>query len=451
MNNKKLYILVSFLAIILAACNKDSMGNEAEAENPIEEPENPDSNPTDGEEGPTDNPNAGERVGNVEFFNNDLISQDHILVNDAGGNRVYFMDRQGKITYDWPLNNGDLGNDCKVLENGKLLAMLESDDPQILIGGFGGKIEIIDSKGNVEWSFTYSDDSKILHHDAEIMPNGNILLMTWERKSATDAIENGYKLQNDLFPDGIIEVDPRTNQIVWKWEAWHHLVQDHDPTKLNYGVVSENPHKIDINYNQREDGDITHGNAIAYDPQRDLIYLSINFYHEIWVIDHSTTIEEAKTNSGGTYNKGGDLVYRFGNPEAYQNGAGTRLFTNNHFPNLDSESGYTKLLVFGNGNDKEQSTVYELALPEVLQLGIDTDNEPTILWSFTHPDLYSPKVSGAVKLSNGNILITEGDDGIWEVTREHEVVWKFKGDGFYWRSYAYSKNATAIQNTKITF
>jgi len=42
-------------------------------------------------------------------------------------------------------------------------------------------------------------------------------------------------------------------------------------------------------------------------------------------------------------------------------------------------------------------------------------------------------------------MITEGDFGVWEVTDTGKVVWKFSGDGFYWRAYHYAKDAPEIQ------
>ena len=66
--------------------------------------------------------------------------------------------------------------------------------------------------------------------------------------------------------------------------------------------------------------------------------------------------------------------------------------------------------------------------------------DPTTLklvWSYTPHDagfvepldanrFYSPFISSAQRLPNGNTLITEGSDGrIFEVTPEHEVVWEF--------------------------
>jgi hypothetical protein len=257
----------------------------------------------------------------------------------------------------------------------------------------------------------------------------------------------GYEMEIDLYPEAIIEIDPTTDQIVWEWHAWDHLVQDFDETKENFGSIADNPHLIDLNYVQIEDGDIMHGNAIEYDEINDHIYISSNFYHEVWVIDHSTTAEEAASHSGGDSGKGGDLIYRFGNPEAYDNPAGERLFYNNHFPNLvgDQGSGAKTMLIFVNRmNDTEQSVVYELQLPETFNLQPNENNEPNVVWSFTDEGLFAPRVSGAVRLHNGNTLITEGDSGFWEVTGQGEIVWKFEGDGFFWRGYPYAADAPEI-------
>lgn len=304
--------------------------------------------------------------------------------------------------------------------------------------------------GEVEWNFEYATNDYTTHHDVELLPNGNIIALVWERKLKEEAIEAGSSMGIDIFPEAIIEINPSTNEIVWEWHAWHHLIQDNDETKQNYGVIKDHPELIDINYVDHEQGDIMHANGITYDNNEDVIYLSVNFFNEIWVIDHSTSTEEAASNKGGNYGKGGDLIYRFGNPRAYKNQKGEVLFDRNHHPNLLLEESQPKrMLIFTNGISIEQSTVYELELPHKPQLLPDYDNEPQVKWSFTDNSLFSAKASGAVRLPNGNTLITEGDFGIWEVSPEKEVVWKFEGNGFFWRAYHYNKNDEAILNLDI--
>ena len=89
------------------------------------------------------------------------------------------------------------------------------------------------------------------------------------------------------------------------------MIQDFNPTGLNYGVVSEHPEKIDLNYYDYENGDLMHANGLYYDNVRDLIYVSVNFYSEIWVIPHKYDSDTTKTDLG-------DLIFRFGNPRTYK-------------------------------------------------------------------------------------------------------------------------------------
>ncbi len=435
MKSRNLLILFFFtILLIFVSCSQDD-GFQTIMDNPVIE-EEPQSEDPEEEEPPI-------IMDTVEILNASLIYDGLVLVNDAGNNRAFIMDKNAQLVHEWTLSN-NLGNDAFLLPNGKILASLEADDPKIELGGQGGKLQFIAADGTIEWNFNYSSENAETHHDAELLPNGNVLAMVWEKRTAEEAAAAGSNSLIDVFPEAIIEVDPSTDEIVWEWHAWDHLIQDFDDTKNNFGNVSESPQLINVNYVSDEKGDIMHANGIAYDPNKDLIYLSVNYFSEIWVIDHSTTTSEAAAHSGGIYNKGGDLVYRFGNPEAYNNTAGERLFHNNHFPNLLKGEDEGKILVFTNGNGIGQSTALELQLPTTFSLQPNADNEPEVVWSFTDPDLFAPKVSGAVKLPNGNRMITEGDFGIWEVTDAGEVVWKFSAPGFFWRAYHYDKDAPEI-------
>ncbi len=440
-----LSILIAVFIIFFQSCSEDdNIIKEIETET-ITPEENENEEPEENEnEEPDFTP-----IGTVEVFNAEKVDDNYILVNDASANRVYLMDKEARLLHEWSLTN-NIGNDVILLPTGQLLASLESDDPKILLGGKGGRIQLVNSDETLDWDFIFSSLEGETHHDVELLPNGNIIAIVWERLAAETAVQAGFQIEEDIFPESIIEIDPNTSEIVWEWRSMDHLIQDHDATKSNFGDVSLHPELIDINYTLNAEatadakGDIMHANAIAYDETNDVILLSVNHFSEVWAIDHSTTTSEASDSIGGNYGKGGDLIYRFGNPEAYRNTEGNRLFHNNHFPNLLSGEDAGKLLIFSNGNDVMQSTVFELQLPSTYELNSNTNNEPRVTWSFTNPDLYSGKVSGAVPLPNGNILITEGDFGFWEVTRDKEIVWKCQSAGFFWRGYHYSKSAPEI-------
>ena len=190
----------------------------------------------------------------------------------------------------------------------------------------------------------------------------------------------------------------------------------------------------------RKNPDWMHVNAVAYNADLDQIALSSPHFHEIWIIDHSTTTEEAKGHTGGRWGKGGDLLYRWGNPRAYRNGiaADQRLFFQHNIQWIAKGlNGEGHLLVFNNGAGRkpdEHSSVDEFVPP--------TDEDGNYVrpkkgafgpaqpvWSYTAPnkvDFYSWFISGAQRLSNGNTLINSGANGIvFEVAPDKEIVWKF--------------------------
>src|SRR5690606_6293135 len=298
------------------------------------------------------------------------------------------------------------------------------------------------------------------HHDVLYLDNGNVMFQAWQRLTAEEANQLGIDTTTDLFPESILEVNPNTNEIVWEWHSKDHLVQEiHSEAVATYGTVSENPQLIHVNYNLGHGGDnlsgngnIMHCNGIFYDSEKDVIYLSILQYSEVWVIDHGTTTEEAASHSGGNYNKGGDLLYRFGTPSAYNNLTGERLIHRTHTPSIIEANypGAGNLLIYMNGtNEAEGSVIYEFQLPEVFDLQPNQNNEPQVVWSFEDDNLFYDRISGAQRLPNGNTLICEGDYGFWEVTPNQEIAWKYNGIGNFWRAYSYELDDPSLNLLEI--
>ena len=384
----------------------------------------------------------------LEVYNGELLENSLVLAIENGGKKSYLLNKRGVKVHEWEFDTS-LGNDIEILSNGKLLGMFKVTSPDFSFGGFGGIIKILNIDGSISWEFTYASANMLAHHDVDILPNGNVLFLAWERIDAATAQQAGVNTAVDIFPEVLVEVDPNTDQVVWEWHSFNHMVQDMDDTLPNFGIVKNNPQLINFNYQEIDNGDLMHANGLDYDAVKDVIYMSVNFYSEVWVIDHSTTSAEAATDMGGNSNKGGNLIYRFGNPETYNNDVGERLFFNNHFPNLleNNEPGAGNILIYvNNGDNIEQSTVYELEMPDTFNLSIDSNNEPDIVWSFTDADLYHPRISGAVRLQNGNTLICEGDYGFWEVTNSKEIVWKYNGFSNFWRCYGYRLDSPEIQS-----
>lgn len=382
-------------------------------------------------------PNLSEAV---EAYNPDLIHEGLVLAVEGGGTTAYLLDKAGKKHHTWTFDAG-LGNDVKLLPNGKMLGIFKTDSAAFkFAGGYGGIVRLINPDNSVDWEYKYSTADYLSHHDVATLPNGNVMFLVWEKITKDEARKAGANVMYDVYTEKVVEVNPATNEVVWEWRSWNHIVQDFDANLPNYGAISEHPHKININYALKDNGDVMHANGLEYDADRDVIYISVNYFSEIWVVDHSTTTAEATSGSGGKYSKGGDLLYRFGNPEAYGNSEGQRLFDRVHFPNLLEEGvpGAGNMLVYVNGLSSKLSTVYEFSLPDDFSLKVNGDNELPVVWSFSDSTLFYGRISGADRLSNGNTLICEGDYGFWEVTPDGEVAWKYKDTGrTFWRGYAF--------------
>ena len=373
-------------------------------------------------------------------------AETYFMVIAPGENGVLLLDREGQIVHDFEVTER-LGMDANLQDDGSLILGAVSDNASIFIGGSGGKVVKQNLDGTIAWEVEFSSATQTSHHDVEVLSNGNIMVMVWERIPATEAQDNGFDGNFDIFPESIIEMNPETQQVVWEWHMMDHIVQDFDDTKANFGDVAASPHKIDINYNSASqlDGDLVHFNGLVVDEARDLIFITANFYNEVWVLDHSTTTTEAATGNGGNYGKGGDLVYRFGNPSTYDNAAGMTTLNRVHHPSILPNG---NVMVFANQVNANQSEVIEFDLPNNLVLAPNTDNEPTIAWSYTHPELFSPITSGAVRMRNGNTLIAEGTDvTVWEVSPAGELVWQHKETtvGLFWRVYPFYADDAAIR------
>jgi hypothetical protein len=211
------------------------------------------------------------------------------------------------------------------------------------------------------------------------------------------------------------------------------LVQDFDDTKERFGVIAEHPELLDINAagGMRLPADWNHVNSVAYNADLDQLVLSSHHQDEIWIIDHSTTSAEAAGSTGGASGRGGDLLYRWGNPAMYDSGTvADQTLNGQHDARWIPEGriGAGNLLIFNNRAGEARSEVVEIAPPWVdgaYLLEGDAYGPVEPAWIYSE-SLYSRVISGAERLPNGNTLICEGTRGRFiEVTREGEVVWEY--------------------------
>ena len=333
-----------------------------------------------------------------------------------------------------------------LLEDSTLIYPYRVQNVTMNSGGVGGGIAKYSWEGELLWNYEIANDIYQHHHDVEPLPNGNILVIVWERKTASEAYAVGRQTidnsLNEMWAEAILELEPvgfDEANIVWEWHIWDHLIQDIDPALPNYGVVSDHPELQDVNYGSvgsnggpgGSNADWKHFNAIAYNEDLDQIALSSRFHDEIYIIDHSTTTEEAAGHTGGNSGMGGDYLYRWGNPHSYGRGNNSNhLLGDQHSINWIPEGypGSGNLILFNNNYMGNNSAVFEIETP-ISENGTYTivDGNPfeplEPVWVYSD-NFHSQMQGGAFRLPNGNTLITDCDDAyMFEVSSEGVVVW----------------------------
>jgi hypothetical protein len=309
----------------------------------------------------------------------------YTLFAPLGGHGVYLIDQGGNEVHRW--NSWTTpGASIYLLPNGHLLrtgSMPPTDGTMQYPAGQGGVVEEVTWEGQTVWSFRYSSDRVYQHHDVEPLPDGNVLILAWEVRSAAQAEARGRRPElmsaDELWPDHVVEYDPQQDAIVWSWHLWDHLIQNVDPDLPDYGDPADHPERLDIN--AIGDGpapqgvDWNHTNAVDYNPELDQIVLSAHAQNELWVIDHSTTEEEAASHTGGRSGRGGDLLYRWGNPKHYgRGGNGDRQLQGQHDVQWieDGLPGAGDLLIFDNNAGEDWSAIKQITppVPRVAQLDL---------------------------------------------------------------------------------
>lgn len=420
----------------------------------------------------------GDDIGGLQMsrglvINSSAATPGYILFCPLPSSTTYLINLEGMVVHTWESEFGPSGW-LYLKENGHLVR--GGRDPEAPIfggGGQGGYFQEFNWEGDLVWEFHFANEDHLSHHDVALMPNGNILALAWESKTTAEALQAGRKPnmtpKAGVWPDMIVEIKPsgdKGGEIVWEWHLWDHLIQDFDASRDNYGNPKEHPELMDINLGRplrplttKEDldearaknnavtnatpenrgSDIFHMNAIDYHAVLDQIVISSPGKGEIYIIDHSTTSKEASQHQGGKWDKGGDFLYRWGNPENYGRGDSTdqQLGGQHDIKWIPSGMpGAGHLMVFNNSvpNAKPPySAVYEFdppidengyALEENLAFGPVT---PT--WKYVAQDttsFFSPFISGAHRMENGNTFVTEGAKGrYFEVNASGDVLWDY--------------------------
>jgi Arylsulfotransferase (ASST) len=297
-----------------------------------------------------------------------------------GDGTVYLIDMQGKPVHTWKLPHppglyGYLLDNGNLFYNGKPLTEL-ARLPAWQRGFKAGAAMEVDWQGRVLWEVRHPDH----HHDGRKLRNGNVILLCMEKmpRELIPRIQGGLpgtEHDGDMYADYLVELTA-AGEPVWEWHSYEHM----DPATDR--ITPQD---------RREEW--THGNTVAELADGNLV---VSFRNISTVV----IVERAS----------GRVIWRLGPPTLAQQ----------HDPR-PSPNGH--LLIFDNGTHRQD---HPWTFSRVLEVDPRTSQ---IVWEYrelTAINFFSPYISGAQRLPNGNTLICEGCYGrIFEVSAAGEVVWEY--------------------------
>jgi len=331
-----------------------------------------------------------------------------LFASQSGGGKVYLIDIEGNVAHTWqmpypPGNYGYLTERGTLFFNGKIIensARFISGQPWK-----GGAALEADWNGRVLWEVRHPDH----HHDGIRLRNGSVLLLCLAQLPA-DLVPKikggmpGTEHHGEMYGDYLVEMTT-AGRVVWEWRSWEHL----------------NPDTDCITAMQERRDEWTHGNGLAELPNGDVV-VSFRVISTVIIIDRRT----------------GKIIWKLGAPP----------LSGQHAP-MPLPNG--NLLVFDNGPHRLD---HPMPFSRVIEVELASKQ---IVWKYQEKreyEFFSPRISNAQRLPNGNTLVCEGDFGrLFEVTTEGELVWEFVNPHFgqgptglnnrVFRAYRYSKEEIA--------
>ena len=301
------------------------------------------------------------------------------LFAPMGDTAVHLIDLRGIVVHTWhmPYRPGLYGY---LTDRGTLF--FNGQIPNDTFLGkqpfMGGAAMEVDWNGKVLWELRQPDH----HHDGRRLRNGNVVLLCG-RELPVDIAKRvrggrpGTEVDGKaMWADVVVEATT-DGKVVWEWRSWEHL----DPEK---DVITEVQ-------GTREEW--THANSVFEEPDANLL---VSFR------DISTVIRIERST--------GKILWKLGAPPLGGQHAPYRLANGN-------------ILMFDNGPHRLDHT-----FPYSRAIEVNSANNE-IVWKYQEArefNFFSPRISNAVRLPNGNTLINEGSFGrFFEVTREGDVVWEY--------------------------
>jgi Arylsulfotransferase (ASST) len=302
-----------------------------------------------------------------------------------GDGTVYLVDMGGDVVHRWtmayrPGLYGYLLDNGHLLYSGKVMSDLNRFEawPRFKAGA---AVEV-DWNGRIMWEVRHPDH----HHDARKLRNGNVLLLCLQPLGAELAArvkggQPGTEASGAIYADYLVEMTT-TGEIVWQWRSWEHL----DPATH---PITPQDHRAEW----------THGNTVAETAEGNIL-VSFRNISTVVMIERTT----------------GNIIWELGGPPLAQQHDPRPLPNGN-------------VLIFDNGTHRSD---HPASFSRVIEVNPRTKE---VVWRYSDPSLFeffSPYISGAQRLANGNTLICEGCHGrIFEVTRGGETVWEYISPHFF--------------------
>ncbi len=331
-----------------------------------------------------------------------------LFAPQSGDGKVYLIDLDGDVVHTWqmpyaPGNYGYLTDRGTLFYNGKTVedsARFISKQPWK-----GGAALEADWNGSVLWEVRHPDH----HHDGIRLRNGNVLLLCLAKLPAelVPKVKGGMpgtEHNGEMYGDYLVEMTT-DGKAVGEWPTWEHL----DPELDCIMAVQE----------RREEW--MHGNGLAELPNGDVV-VSFRAISTVIIIDRRTE----------------KIIWKLGGPPLSGQHAPVPLANGN-------------LLLFDNGPHRLD---HPMPFSRVIEVELASKQ---IVWKYQEKrecEFFSPRISNAQRLPNGNTLICEGDFGrLFEVTADSELVWEFVNPYFgqgptglnnrVFRAYRYSEEEIA--------
>lgn len=344
--------------------------------------------------------------------------------------------------------SGGTGYSTHFLPGGNFFRSVANTGNVLVGGGMTGRIQKLDYNGALLWDYTYSSSTYCLHHDICPLPNGNVLVISYDVYTAAQVAAAGGSFNGTMWSEKVMELKPigtNSAQVVWEWKVWDHLVQNTNSSAANYQTsIVNNPQLLNINYLAQKDW--IHMNGIDYNPILDQIALSSHNLNEWYIIDHSTTTAEAASHSGGNAGKGGDILYRWGNPTAYQ-ASGTTILNVTHdahwIPEGSPDAGYLAgINNKGVTNPSNKTCVDRIPIPRLDYNYTITPGSafapPT--YSARHQSTgYTSNMGSSNQFPNGNQMVCLAVGGtIYEIDPSGTVLWTYSSGGSCGQAHRYT-------------